>query len=179
MTDPTAPLTDQQLAAVETGRAAVRAKFSGGAFPAALGRAIADELADAAMAPLLADNARLRATVARLATAAENGKHSLAAFVADTFDPGSAALGALYLLQGALAGQPDTEPAYPEVTPEHLMAAGVRHAAAYLRNQHQEHDADIEWAEAAEALEDTAAALATPACTCRAEPVHQAGCPAS
>lgn len=51
----TAPLSDQQLASIEAGRAAVRAKLSGGAFPAALGQAIADELAEAAMAPVLAE----------------------------------------------------------------------------------------------------------------------------
>jgi hypothetical protein len=49
------PLSDAQLAAITAGREAVRAKLAGGAFPAALGRAVADELADAAMAPLLAD----------------------------------------------------------------------------------------------------------------------------
>lgn len=55
------PSPEQPVAATEAGRAALRAKFSGGAFPAALGQAIADELADAAMAPLLAEVHRLRA----------------------------------------------------------------------------------------------------------------------
>ena len=53
-------LTDAQLAAITAGREAVRAMFSGGAFPAALGQAIADELADAAMAPLIAELASPR-----------------------------------------------------------------------------------------------------------------------
>jgi hypothetical protein len=55
-----APLSDAQLAAITAGREAVRAMFSGGAFPAALGQAIADELADAAMAPLIAELASPR-----------------------------------------------------------------------------------------------------------------------
>lgn len=113
MTDPTEPLTDQQLA-VEAGRATVRAKFSGGAFPAALGRAIADELADAAMAPLLADNARLRAELALRDTAFE----------------------------AVLAMDDDVNT---------LFSLG-QIARTYTRT------------------------LATPVCTCRAEPVHQAGC---
>ena len=59
------PLSDAQLAAITAGREAVRAKLAGGAFPAALGRAVADEVADAAMAPLLAEVERLRAELAR------------------------------------------------------------------------------------------------------------------
>lgn len=43
-----------QLTAIEAGREALRARFAGGAFPAALGQAIADEMADVAMAPVLA-----------------------------------------------------------------------------------------------------------------------------
>ncbi len=64
----TVPLSDAQLAATAAGREAVRAMFSGGAFPAALGQAIADEVADAAMAPLLAEVERLRAELAQART---------------------------------------------------------------------------------------------------------------
>lgn len=90
---------------------------------------------------LEAEVIRLRAINGRLAHAAENGKHSLAAFVSDSSDPGSAALGALYLLRAALVGQPDIEPAYLEVTPEALRAAHFREAARLLEDADCDDDA--------------------------------------
>lgn len=54
------PLPDAQLAAISAGREAVRERFAGGTFPAALGHEIADSIADAAMAPLLTEIQRLR-----------------------------------------------------------------------------------------------------------------------
>lgn len=123
---------------------------------------------------LRAELAQARGDVRRLAVAAENGKHSLAAFVSDSSDPGSAALGALYLLGNALAGQPDTEPAYLEITPEALRAAHFREAARLLE------DADCD-DDAVNLLDNVARGIAdvTPAGPCLAEPVHQAGCPAA
>jgi hypothetical protein len=125
---------------------------------------------------LSAELKQARVTINRLAHAAENGKHSLAAFAADTTDPGSAALGALYLLRNALAGQPDIEPAYLEITPERLRAAHFREAARLL--EAADHDDD-----AVNLLDNVAHSIEqynpNPVCTCAAEPVHQAGCDAN
>lgn len=54
------PLPNAHLAAVTAGREAVRAKLAGGTLPAAFARSMADELADAAMAPLRAELERMR-----------------------------------------------------------------------------------------------------------------------
>lgn len=60
----TTPLPDIQLAAVTAGREAVRAKLNG-LFSGQVGLNVADELADAAMAPLLAEVERQRALITR------------------------------------------------------------------------------------------------------------------
>ena len=57
------PLPTPHLSAVTAGREAVRARFATG-----LGQAVADELADAAMAPLLAEVQQLRAELADIET---------------------------------------------------------------------------------------------------------------
>lgn len=166
----TTPLTDQQLALRTALEAALRAAadqcttdcpadcrthhpslFAGGMTATGLAESIdgdIDAVAHVAaitvqgeMDRLRAELEQARATVRQLAIAAENGKHSLAAFAADTTDPGSAALGALYLLRNALAGQPDIEPAYLEVTPERLRAAHFREAARLLEDAELDDDA--------------------------------------
>jgi hypothetical protein len=60
----TVPLSDTQPAAITAGREAVRVKLAG-LFSGQLGIAFADEVADAAMAPLLAEVERLRAELAQ------------------------------------------------------------------------------------------------------------------
>jgi len=61
----TVPLSNAQLASITAGREAVRSRFASGPFPYTIGQGFADELADAAMAPLLAEIRRLTTKLAR------------------------------------------------------------------------------------------------------------------
>ncbi|QJT04389.1 hypothetical protein G9272_32240 [Streptomyces asoensis] len=101
MTDQTIPLTEQQLDEIET-RAAHLYERTATIDPNA--HPDFGQLTDTDVPALLTEVRRLRARITELEGPAVEARAALAALCYDLDDPGTAALGALYLLQQATAG---------------------------------------------------------------------------